>query len=119
VLSSEGQGLGLVGGGFGFVDPGGVGQLQGFRLRSAGESFGVLGPGGVQDLLPGDAHGVGVAVVDRGWGVQADAGVVVFVVVPGEKRVAECAGVLDRPEAAREARVVFDCFERGSGVSVF
>ena len=66
MLSSEGHGPGLLGGGFGFVDPGGVGQLQGFRLGSAGESFGVLGPSGIQDLLPCNGDRVGVAFMERG-----------------------------------------------------
>ena len=68
MLSSEAQGLVLVGGGFGFVDPGGVGQPQGFRLGPVGEPFGILCPGGVHDLA-GNGYRVGVAVVDRGWGV--------------------------------------------------
>ena len=94
MLSSEDQGLGLVGGGFGFVDPGGVGQPQGFRVGPSGEPFGMLRPGGVQDLLPGGGYRAGVAVVDRGRGMQADTRVVMLVVVPGEERVAERAGVL-------------------------
>jgi hypothetical protein len=103
VLSSEDQGLALVGRGFGLVDPGGVGQPQRFRLGPAGESFGIAGPGGVQDLLACNGCRARVSVVDGCRGVQADADVVVFVVVPGEKAVAEGSGVLDRPEPAREA----------------
>ena len=41
---------------------------------------------------------VGGAVVDRGGGVEPDPGVAVFVVVVGEERLAELAGVLDRAE---------------------
>ena len=40
----------------------------------------------------------GGAVVHEGWRVEPDARVAVFVVVVGEERFAELAGVLDRAE---------------------
>ena len=41
----------------------------------------------------------GEAVVDHGWRHHADSGMAMLVVVPGKKRVAEGAAILNRAEA--------------------
>ena len=81
------------------VDPGDGGQLR--RLGAAVPEPGrVCRVGGVERLGPLVPDLGGGAVVDRGGGVQADAGVTVHVVVVVEERGAEPAGVLDRAEPA-------------------
>ena len=59
----------------------------------ADEPFGVLRVGVGEDGGPVLVDGVGVAVVDVGGGVHADAGVAVGVVVPAEEPGQEGAGV--------------------------
>jgi hypothetical protein len=49
------------------------------------EPFGVGVIGSVQDDGPGVADVAGAAVVDVGGGVQADPGMAMIVVVPGEE----------------------------------
>ncbi len=51
------------------------------------------------------------AVVNVGRRQQAEAGVMVLGVVPGEEDVAVGAGILDRAEARRECRPVLQCLE--------
>ena len=59
--------------------------------------------GGVQDLGAAGLDGCGLAVVDVGGGVQAEAAVAVLVVVPGEEVLAVRPGGLDRGEPGGEA----------------
>ncbi len=90
----------------GRVDPGCAWQFRrGGWLGD--EALGVSGVGGVQDLGAGGPDGRGVAVVDVGGGVQAEAAVAVVVVVPAEEVLAVRAGGLDRAEPGRERRPVF------------
>ena len=76
------------------AEPGRVGSVGGV------EGLGPLGP----DLRGG-------AVVDRGGRVQPDAGVAMNMVVVLEEVGAECPGVLDGAEAAREYRAVVEGLE--------
>ena len=55
--------------------------------------------------------GLGAPVMNRGGGVQPDAGMAVFVVVVGEENVAEGAGVVDGAELSGEGGAVFECLE--------
>ena len=71
------------------------------------EALGVGAVGGGQDAGSLGLDGCGVAVVDVGWGVQAEAAVAVFVVVPAEEVLAVRPGMLDRGEPGREVRPVF------------
>ena len=75
----------------GLVDPGCFGE-SGWS-GPAGEAFGVLGVGLVEGDLPLGADLFGGAEMYRGWGVHADPGVPMFVVVGHEESVAERAGV--------------------------
>ena len=75
------------------------------------EPGGVGGVGGVEGRGALGADLVGGAVVDRGGGVQADAGVTMDVVVVLEERGAERAGVVDRPEPNGERRAVLEGLE--------
>jgi len=79
----------------------------------------VAEPGGVGCVGGGEGGGPvgldfgGGAVVDRGRGVQRDAGMAVLVVVVVEEAGAEAAGVFDRPEPARECWAVLERLELG------
>lgn len=53
--------------------------------RLADEPFGVGGVGGGEHVRPGGLDGLGAAGVDVGGGVQAQPGMAVFLVIPGEK----------------------------------
>ena len=79
--------------------------------RLADEPFRVGGVGGGEVVRPGGLDGLGTAVVDIGGGVQAQPGMAVFLVVPGEEDLAVCPGGLDRGEAAGEARPVLQGLE--------
>ena len=61
---------------------------------------------------------LGSAVVDVGGGMQAQPGVVMFVVVPGEERAAEQACGLDRVEPVGEVGPVLQGLELGLAVGV-
>jgi hypothetical protein len=78
----------------------------------------VGGIGGVQDLGALGLDGRGVAVVDVGGGVQAEAAVAVVVVVPGEEFLAVGAGGLERGEPGGERRPVLEGLELRFGVRV-
>ena len=56
-------------------------------------------------------NGVGLAVMHLVWGHQADADVMVILVVPGEEAAAEGPGILDAAEPFGELRLVFQGFE--------
>ena len=45
---------------------------------------------------------VGLAVVDHGWSEQADPGMPMLIVIPGEKELRMAAAILDRAKAIRE-----------------
>ena len=110
------RGIGLGGGG-GWIDPGGLGD--GCRSRWAfDEAFGVGGVGGLEDDLASLADLIRLTVVEHGRGEQADAGVVVVVVVPSEEATAEAQGVLVALEAVREFGNVFEGFELAFGERV-
>ncbi len=75
------------------------------------EAVGFGGVGVVEDGLAVGADGVVVAVVDAGWGVVADAGVAVVVVVVVEELVDEGSGVGEAGEAFGEAGCVLQRLE--------
>ncbi len=64
------------------------------------------------------ADGVGGAEMHGGWGVQADPGVAVLVVVRSEELLAERAGVLQRTEPFGEVRAVLERLELRLAVRV-
>ena len=70
--------------------------------------------GGGQDLGAPGLDGCGLAVVDVGGGVQAEAAVTVLVVVPGEEVLAVRPGGLDRGEPGGEVRPVLQGLELAS-----
>jgi hypothetical protein len=87
---------------FGLVDPGDVGHVG--YLGWPAEAVGLGGVDVVEDGLAVPADGVVVAVVDTGWGVVADAGVAVVVVVVGEELVGERSCVGEGGEPGGESR---------------
>lgn len=98
------------------VDPGLVGQFR--CVGPAVEPVGVGGVGRVEGGLALLADLLGGAVVHRRWGVPADPGMSVLVVVSGEEAVAESSRVGERPEPCGEVRHVFHGLELGLGVGV-
>ena len=96
----------------GWVDPGG-GGFPGWSGRLLDEAFGMFGKGAVESGLTGGMDGIGLSVVDLVWGHQAQAGVVVVLVIPGEERPAERLGILDASEAAGEFRLILERLEVG------
>ena len=71
------------------------------------EALGVSGIGGVQNHLPMRQDLRGSTVVDHGGRHQAEPGMMMLVVVPSEKRLAEASRVLDGAEAVGKARAIF------------
>jgi hypothetical protein len=69
------------------------------------------GVGAVQYHGTGSGDLPGAAGVDVGGGEQRDPAVVVLVVVPAEKALAEAAGILDGAEPVGEGRVVLEGLE--------
>ena len=67
------------------------------------EPFGVCGVGGVEDDTTPIAYGLGSAVVNVGGGVEPDAGVTVFIVVPAEEAGAVGLGVFEAAEPVGES----------------
>lgn len=65
----------------------------------------------VQDSLALEIEGGRQASVDRRWCHQAEAGVVVFVVVPAEELLAPLPGIQFRAEALRKTGMVFGGLE--------
>ncbi len=55
--------------------------------------------GAGEDLLLGGVDGVCLAVMDLIGCYQADAGMMVVLIVPGQKASIDCLGVLDAAEA--------------------
>ena len=74
----------------------------------ADEAFRMDGVGSGQDGGARVADGLGATVVDGFRGAQAEAGVTVLGVVPGEEVAAEGAGILDGAEARREAGSILE-----------
>jgi hypothetical protein len=60
-----------------------------------------------QDVLTGGMDGVGLAVLHLVRGHQADADMMVILVVPSEEAAAEGPGILDAAETFGELRLVF------------
>ena len=58
-------------------------------------------------------NGVDLAVMHLVRGHQADARMMMILVVPVEEGTAEASGVLDAAEAFRETRLIFQGFEDG------
>jgi len=85
----------------GWVDPG-SGWHGGWFGHFADEAFRVGLVGAGEDLLSRGVDSVCLSVMDLIGGHQADAGMVVVLVVPFEEASTECLGVLDAAEALRE-----------------
>jgi len=88
-----------------FVDPDHLLQF-GCLGRFSDEVLRVSLIGGIEDSLALLPDQRGLVVVDHGRGHQAERGMAVLVVIPGEEAQAEAAGILDRAKAVREFRTV-------------
>ena len=89
---------------------GGLIQVWGHRRRYGGFAHEAFRVGLVclrQDILTGGLDGVGLAVMHLVRGHQADADVMVILVVPGEEAAAEGPGILDTAEAPGELGLIF------------
>ena len=78
---------------------------------AADETFWMRQEGGVEDLLPLAHEFLSAAVMDIGGCHQIEAGVVMFMVVPGEEVLAEAAGIFNGAEAVREVGPVLHRFK--------
>src|SRR2546425_33541 len=94
----------------GWIDPDRRGRRRWLRCTTR-ESFRMCGVRCRQDLGTGHEARLCQTVVDVVGREQAEAGVAVLGVVPGEKDLAVRASILDRAEALREVRPVFQRLE--------
>ena len=78
--------------------------------RSADEAFGMGLVGDIENGLPFRDELGSLAVVNGGRRQQLQSGMMVLVVVPGEKLLAETPCILDRTEAIRVAERTQDLF---------
>ena len=79
------------------------------------EPYGILSPGVLPGALALFEDALGASVVDIAGGEHGDTGVSMLAVVPGEEGSAERGRGVDVVEAAREAGMVVEGFEPGSG----
>ena len=75
------------------------------------EAFGVSAEGAIKRGLTGGMDSVDLAVVHLVGRRQADAGMVMVLIVPLEEAATERLGVLDAAEALRKLRLIFHGFE--------
>lgn len=80
---------------------------MGWSGRLPNEALGMGAESGIQDDLTMGQDVSGLTVVDHGGGHQAQAGMVVLMVVPLKEGLAKTAGVFDGAEAIRKTRPVF------------
>ncbi len=99
------------------VDPGG-GWFVGWGGRLVDETLRVFAERGGEGGLAGGVNGIGLAVMHLVRRHEADAGVMVVLIVPVEEWATEAPGVLDAAEALRKARLVFEGFEVAFGERV-
>ena len=99
------------------IDPGG-GGFAGRGGRLVDEALRVVAERLIECGLTCGMDGIGLAVMHLVRGHQADAGMVVVLVVPIEEVAAEGSGVLDAAEALRELRLVFQRLEVAFGERV-
>ena len=77
----------------------------------ADEAFGMSGVGHLEDASPLDLDERCTTEVDVGRRVEAQARVMVLMVVPAEEALAEVAGVLERAEVLGELRAILEGLE--------
>jgi len=99
------------------VDPCG-GWFVGRRGRFVDEALGGFPEGDVKNCLTCGVDGIGLAVMHLVRCHQADACVVMVLVVPVEEAAAEAPGVLDAAEALGKVRLIFEGFEVAFGEGV-
>ena len=93
-----------------WIDPSCDRLCRRFGLLSD-EAFGVFAEGAIERDLTGGVDLFGLTVVDLVGRHQADAGMVMVLIVPIEEAAAERFGVLDATEALRKLGLVFHGFE--------
>ena len=98
----------------GWIDPDGRGFSR-WLGRLLDEAFGIGAEGVIEGSLSGGVDIVGLAVVDLVGSHEADPGMVVVLVVPGEEAAAEVLGVLNAAEARGEFGLVLEGLEVGFG----
>ena len=95
---------------FGWIDPGGIGQL-GWLGRDTLEAVRMGDERGVERDGAASGERAGATVMNNIGRHQADAGVMMFSVVPGEEGLAVSASIFNRAEALGEVRPVLEGFE--------
>jgi hypothetical protein len=88
------------------VDPGG-GWFEWRFWRLSDEAFWVRLKGHVENFLAGCVDLVGLTVVDLVWRHQADASMVVILIIPIEEAAAEGLRILDAAEPLRKLGLIF------------
>ena len=96
----------------GRVNPNGVWFSRRFRFFGD-EAFRVPAEGVFESGLPGGVYGFGLTVMDLVGGHQADAAVVMILIVPVEEASAEVFGLLGGFEALWEFRLIFQGLSTG------
>ena len=87
----------------GWIDPCG-GWLGGRLWWLVDETLWGIAACLIEGLLACGVDGIYLAIVDLVWGHEADAGVVVVLVIPGEELAAEGLGILDATEPLRKSK---------------
>src|SRR5471032_194133 len=87
------------------------GRFCGWLWRFSDEALRVGAEGTIESFLACRVDRVDLAVMDLIGRHQAEAGMMVILIVPAEKAPAECLGVLDAAEALGELRLIFQGFE--------
>ena len=100
------------------IDPDG-GGLGGWHEGLLDEALGLGVEGAIEGPLSGGMDVVSLAVVDLVWGHEAEARMVMVLVVPGEEAAAEVLGILNAAEALWELGLVFQSlFDYLASVSI-
>ena len=83
------------------VDPSG-GRFERRFWRLFDEAFWIRSEGAVEGFLASCIDFIGLTVMDLVWRHQADAGMVMILIIPIEEAAAECLCVLDAAEPLRK-----------------
>jgi hypothetical protein len=79
--------------------------------RFSDEALRVGAEGAIEGLLARRVDRIDLAVMDLAKRHQAEAGMMVILIVPVEKASTECLGILDAAEALGELRLIFEGLE--------
>jgi hypothetical protein len=84
----------------------------------ADKAFGMGLKSGGQDLLALLGDDLGLARVHHGGGQEANAAMMMFLVVPGKKLLAKGSGILKAAKLLGKGRLIFEGFELSLGAGI-